>query len=53
MILREKQIKKGEILWKAGDSASYALIIKDGSMRFFGCQEADLGLTFTVKNFSL
>ena len=48
MILRETEVKEGEIIWKVGDSAKYGLIVKEGQYKFFGCPETELGITFSV-----
>lgn len=39
MILEEKIVKKGEILWKVGDEAQFAIMISKGRFKFFGGSE--------------
>jgi len=41
MIMREKKIKKGEILWTVGNKAQFAVLIAKGEIEFFKCKEAE------------
>ena len=42
MILKEEKVEKGQVLWRVGDTAEFAFIIKKGSFEFFDCPEQDL-----------
>ncbi len=39
MILKEMEVEKDTILWKKGEKAKFAFIIKKGSFEFFDCEE--------------
>lgn len=39
MILSEQMIEKGQILWKVGDKADFAILVKKGSLAFIDCTE--------------
>ena len=39
MILEEKHIQKGDILWKKGDHVKFAFILGKGEVEFFDCKD--------------
>jgi hypothetical protein len=40
MILEEQTIEKGTLVWKVGDPASFAFLVKRGEFKFEDCIEA-------------
>lgn len=41
MIMKEKKVKKGEILWTMGNKPQFAIILSKGEIEFFKCKEAE------------
>lgn len=41
MIMRETDIEKGTVMWKVGDKAEFAFLVKKGTFAFFDCQEQE------------
>ena len=39
--MREKKIKKGEILWTQGSKPQFAILVVKGEVEFFKCKEAE------------
>lgn len=39
--MREKKIKKGEILWTNGTKPQFVILISKGEIEFFKCKEAE------------
>lgn len=39
MILVEQEIEKGTILWKVGEEAQFAILVKRGTFEFIDCPE--------------
>ena len=39
--MREKKLKKGEILWTIGSKAQFAILIVKGEIEFFKCKEVE------------
>lgn len=42
MILKEAKFETNKIIWSKGEDARFALIIKDGSIKFSDCAEEHL-----------
>lgn len=42
MILYEEEVEKGQIMWKVGDIANFAFIVKKGNFIFEDCVESEL-----------
>jgi hypothetical protein len=39
MIMHEKELAKGGILWSAGEKAEFVIVLNKGSMVFINCPE--------------
>ena len=39
--MRERKIKKGEILWTVGSKPQFAILISKGEVEFFKCKEVE------------
>ncbi|EGR27820.1 hypothetical protein IMG5_188460 [Ichthyophthirius multifiliis] len=42
MIMNEENVKKGQIMWKVGEQANFAFVIKEGNFQFIDCPEEQL-----------
>jgi hypothetical protein len=44
MILVECEIEKGSVLWKVGEEAAFAILVKRGTFEFIDCPEQVLNI---------